>query len=402
MLDGPHLDAQAVRSSLDRELAAALLQDEVVQRAIQGVAQDGPVGLRRHLLARALRLTPRVAPDTHALLRHCIERLGVELDVELYVQASADFNAGCTSPEEGRVFVLVTSALLEAFEGDELTFVLGHELGHHLYAHHQIPMHLVQQRGAAPPALVLRLLAWLRHAEISADRAGLLCCGALGGAARSLFKLSSGLRQAPGTDQIEAFIEQSVEFYRESESLDAKVSAGQADWLSTHPFSPVRLRAAQAFALSCAFVPGGPSMARVDVESQELMALMEPSYLHQDTDAAEAMRRALFAAAVLVANADGDIADHERDALAELLGDRVPRELNPDALAKVLPERLERVNRLVPLPRRVVLVRDLASIARSDGHCHPEEAKVIQHVARALGVEGLVVDAALEAPVELD
>ena len=91
--------------------------------------------------------------------------------------------------------VMLSSSLLEGFEPDGLQFVIGHELGHHLFDHRRIPVGALLggevQIGAA---LALRLFAWQRYAEISSDRAGLACAGRLEPAAHALFKLSSGLR----------------------------------------------------------------------------------------------------------------------------------------------------------------------------------------------------------------
>ena len=68
---------------------------------------------------------------------------------------------------------MFSSSLLEAFNDSELLFVMGHELGHHVYDHHQIPIGYVLRGRQPPPAdLALDLFAWARYAEISAERAG--------------------------------------------------------------------------------------------------------------------------------------------------------------------------------------------------------------------------------------
>lgn len=389
--------AQELRSDVDRTLATHLLLDPAVRHVREELERAGKLGTRRSLLARALRLSRSIAPDVHTMLDACIETLGVEAEVELYVHASATFNAGCTPVEDGRVFILVTSALLEGFERTELTYVLGHELGHHIYGHHAIPLGLIlQQAQHLYPSLVLKAHTWQRHAELSADRAGMLCCGGLNGAARGLFKLSSGLSEAPSDEAIAAFVEQAHALY--DEDVSARVS--HTDWLSTHPFSPVRLRAGQVFQR---FLDGAIDQASLEQESAELLALMEASYLQEDSEGAEAMRRLLFAAGAVVASADGQVSKSEMDSLAELLGPgRVPRSLDPALLAGLLDERVASVNNLVPGPRRVQLVRDLTLIARADGHLANAEVSVIRDVARALKVDPQVVDVVLASPTEVD
>ena len=133
------MDPDAIRSEVDRHLSEQLLQNRHIQR-IQ-VAMEGQKSsqTRRSLLARALRLSPSIAPEECEIVHHYCSVLKVETEVELYVYSSNEMNAGCTQPEDGRVFILVSSILLESFDHDELRFVLGHELGHHIYDHHSIP-----------------------------------------------------------------------------------------------------------------------------------------------------------------------------------------------------------------------------------------------------------------------
>lgn len=395
------MNASLLRSELDQQLAARLLEEDAVQAARDALAEAGKLGTRRSLLASALRLSPAIAPDVFRSLQLCIERLDVQAEVELYVQASAQFNAGCTPVEDGRVFLLVTSALLEGFDAPELQFVLGHELGHHIYDHHAIPLGvLLQNAKQLPRSLVLQAFTWQRHAEISADRAGMLCTEALSDslhtAAQGLFKLSSGLSDAPGDAQIQAFIAQAHDLYQED--LDETVRHN--DWLSTHPFSPVRLRAAQVFQRH---LDGDVARSALETECADLLALMEPSYLEEDSEPAEALRRLLFAAAACVASVDGHIDPTELEALSKLLGPkRVPATLDAELLRTHLPQRLARVKESSPRPRRAQLVRDLALIARADGHVSSEEVTEILRIARELEVDPTLVEVVLASPVEVD
>ena len=399
------MNAQTVRSEHDRTLAAELAAEPAIRQIKQQLEEQGGRGTRRSLLASALRLTPEVAPELHGTVQACRERLEVDTDVELFVFASAQYNAACTQPEGERVFVLLASSLLEAFAPDELAYVVGHELGHHVYEHHEVPAQvLLRNAQGLPPELVLKAFAWQRHAEISADRAGLLCCGQLDGAARSLFKLSSGLKTAPGPDNIEAFLDQAGELTAETEEMRASLDRVlTGDWLSTHPFSPLRLLAARVFAQSEAMVEGGTPLPVVEREVLDLMGIMEPSYLHEQSDAAEAMRRLLFAAGILVASAHGGIDPAEREALGSLLGPgRIPREVDPERLRRVMADRLASVNEKVPASRRAQLLRDLVLIARADGHVQDEEVAELIAVAKGLQLSEQLVFDALRSPVELD
>ena len=138
------MNPDTIRSKVDRHLSVQLLQDQHIQRIQAAMEeQQSSQKTRRSLLARALRLSPPVAPEECDIVDHCCSVLDVETEVELYVYSGSEMNAGCTQPEDGRVFILVSSSLLESFDHDELCFVVGHELGHHIYNHHSIPLSLL-------------------------------------------------------------------------------------------------------------------------------------------------------------------------------------------------------------------------------------------------------------------
>src|SRR5262249_42120397 len=89
-------------------------------------------------------------------------------------------------------FLVLTSGLIRLFDGadDELRFVIGRELGHLKCEHLQVrratfglisvlntlSRTIVPEEGqeVLPTLLVGRMFTWMREAEISADRAGLI------------------------------------------------------------------------------------------------------------------------------------------------------------------------------------------------------------------------------------
>lgn len=399
------IDADRIRSQAELELEAQLKKEPRIVEAIRqrtAFEKDKHLGIRRSLLATALRLTPEIAPDMYALVDRCKERLGVTDEVELYVYPSPQFNAAMPRGERNRSFVLLSSSLVEALDSEELMFVIGHELGHHHYQHHDIPLEvLADPERPVPAVLAIRLRAWQRFAEISSDRAGLWCVGSFGPAARSLFKLSSGLSQAPNDDQIAAFVQQAAELYREVEQSDEPIL--HRDWLASHPFSPVRLRAAEAFMSSEAFVENGTPLAQVDQAVSDLMTLMEPAYIDETTEEAEHMRRLVLAMGVAIAKVHGAIETAEMEALKTLLGPKhLPAELSAEALEADLPRRIEDGVAKVRRARRAQVIRDVALVAKSDGRIQETEAALLYRFARDLQVDESVVDQVFEEPVRLD
>ena len=394
-----------LRSRGDRDLAERLTRDPDVRKAIERSEKDAQdASTRRQLLGTAMRLSPEMAPDVHEIMEACRTALGIDTPVETYVYPAPMFNAAAVRPERGLLFVLLSSSLLEAFEPDELRFVIGHELGHHLFGHHAIPAGALLS-GQAPigAGLALQLFAWQRYAEISSDRAGLYCAGGFEGAARAVFKLASGLRGGRIRILIDKFVSQVSDLRAEAERQSRADEPMRGDWFATHPFSPLRLRAAELFAASEMLKPGGMGIDALENEVQDLMALMDPSYLGERSEAAEAMRRLLFSGAMLMATTAGKPNERTLGELERLLGPgSVPANSNRKALEEDLPNRIARVKDVVPALRRAQVVRDLCVIARADGRADTAELRLLVEIAESIGVGRNLVACTAAAANELD
>jgi tellurite resistance protein len=399
-LNPPDLRAQG-----ERELTAELLADPDVRSAIAlDEKQRHRMGARHRLLSTALRLTPDMAPDVNEIVDGCRRALGMEAAVEVYVYPSPLFNAAAARPERGVLFVMLSSSLLEGFEPNELRFVVGHELGHHVFEHHRIPLAILlgNERNPPPPALVLKAFAWQRYAEISADRAGMLCARALDPAASALFKLASGLRGGRVEVRIDRFLEQARELVDEVGRMEGQDARARGDWFASHPFSPLRLEAARLFART-RVMGEALEVAEIEGEVEALMGLMMPGYLHERSDVAETMRRLLYAGAVLVAHASGGMSDLEAERIERLLGDGTDaRAVELDAIREELPRRLARFVEEVPPLRRGQVVRDLTLVARADGSVDAAELAVLHEIADGVGVARSLIAATVAAPAELD
>lgn len=398
------MNAHDLRSPRDLQMAAELSEHRDVKKLNEMIAkreEEGPMGTRRRLLATSVRLSRSMAPQVHQTADECIERLGVTIPVELYVYASSSFNAMCVKPEEGRLFVMFSSSLLEGFKGSEFRFVMGHELGHHLYDHHSVPVgYFLNQRGT-DPSLALQLSTWSRYAEISADRAGAHCANDLTGVARALFKLSSGLTGDLVQFDLDAFMAQ----VDDMQVADAEPGQGSSssDWFMTHPFSPLRVKALKLFHESALVKEGGGSQEQLELGVQTLMGLMEPNYLEGRTPATEAMRRALFAAALTVANADGEVSEAEIEVFEKFFGeDKFSEKLNLKKLAQTLPSRIEAARELTGPGQRMQLLRDLVLVAHADQDVSAAEHQVLSQVAEGLQLSEEVLMQFLNGPLALD
>jgi len=400
------MNADGIRCENDVKIEQHLLNDVLVKRVkdnIDRLTEKGPLGVRRQLLSTSVRLSRSMSPAVHKMADHCIEMLGVSIPLELYVYASPQFNAACFKPEEGRLFVMFSSSLLEAFDDKELMFVLGHEFGHHVYQHHDIPVGYIlngQQRPSA--SLALQLFTWARYAEISADRAGAFCANDLNAVARALFKLASGLTDNKIVNfDLSEFLHQ----LDEMQAVDAEPGQGapMQDWFSTHPFSPLRVKALQLFHQSGLMQDGGMGKTELEIGVQGMMGIMEPDYLEGQTEVGKIMRPLFIAGAIAVANARDGIGDREKSVLKEFMGESFSLDvLNIEKLIDALPRRIELVKKHASITQRMQVIRDLSIVARAEGEVTDNELLVLYGIADGLEISRSLITNILDADAELD
>ena len=178
--------------------------------------------------------------------------------------------------------------------------------------------------------------------------------------------------------------------------------APKEDWFSTHPFSPLRVKALQLF-YGSELAGGSVSKADLEASVMGVMSLMEPSYLDGRTQTAESMRRLLFAAALLVADADGEITPEEIEIFEKFFGDRsFNDDLDIEKLKADLGDRIAAVREQASVPQAMQVVRDLCLIARAEGHIHEAETEVLNQVADGLQVPREFVCQSMEGDLEPD
>jgi Zn-dependent protease with chaperone function len=187
---------------------------------------------------------------------------------QVYVVSNPNLNAATYGTNE-ESFIMVHSALIDHYTDEELLTVLGHECGH-IHNSHVVYLttlhYLTQMAGvfvqwAVQPALIA-LRAWSRRAEITCDRAGMLCSKNAQVSARSLTKLVLGSKKLYEEFNLDAFLEQ----YEEGKDGIGKYM----EVFATHPWLPKRVLAMRVFAESEIFRkaanagPGGLTMKEVD------------------------------------------------------------------------------------------------------------------------------------------
>lgn len=204
--------------------------------------------LRLLFLASAVRVSDEQLPKVKALYDEACDVLDIEEPPEVFVAHRFFANAAAVGVD--KPMIVVTSALLEMLDDNELQCVLGHELGHVMCGHAlytTLLMLIINMwyfflgvPGGIYAMLALRmaLLEWSRKAELSADRAGLLVSQDPKVSFRVDMKLAAGKRAEEMS--VEAFLEQAKEYEAGGDLLDGVLKIALMVNQS-HPFPVLRV-----------------------------------------------------------------------------------------------------------------------------------------------------------------
>jgi Zn-dependent protease with chaperone function len=174
--------------------------------------------------------------------------------------------------------IIIHSVTLDYLDDAELKFVIGHECGHIQNGHmvYLTAMRILAQMASAvlgwfvQPALIA-LQGWSRAAEITCDRAGLLCCGDVQVAQRAFLKLVAGSKTLFEQLNVDQFLDQLRE---------GREGIGRAAELTkSHPYLTKRIESLRLFAESEVFrgsvgLPGGKTLADVDKAVEDVVKVL--------------------------------------------------------------------------------------------------------------------------------
>jgi hypothetical protein len=133
--------------------------------------------------------------------------------------------------------LVISSHWIEAFEDDELAFMVGRELGH-IAAGHTRYLSLLSVNGNESPLIALIFGGWLRRCTFTCDKVGLLCCGSLDAAIRAMGV--AAFHHFGRKIDYQAFAEQSAEI-----AEDPVLRWGA--WLGSEPYATLRIASLRRF-----------------------------------------------------------------------------------------------------------------------------------------------------------
>jgi Zn-dependent protease with chaperone function len=245
---------------------------EATTRLWQNVAKT-------ELLGTAIKVTGQQFPRLHHATRKACEALRMEPPPVYVTPASSSIRAQALGTNDD-AYVVVNAAFVDGhhLEENELVAMIGHELGHIQNNHvlYTTALHYLTEsaamfvRWAVQPA-IMTLQAWSRRAEITCDRAALLCARDLDVTVSAMVKIALGLERTADID-IREYIENPP---------DTRRGVGRyTELFRTYPYLPKRIQALRRFAESALYksfvgqdAKGAPSTADVDAAVAEILSV---------------------------------------------------------------------------------------------------------------------------------
>jgi uncharacterized tellurite resistance protein B-like protein len=289
--------------------------------------------------------------------------------------------------------------LLNNFSDEEIAFVIGHELGHILYSHYLYPLNYLLSAPHINDLVSMKerteSYVWSKKAESTADRIGLLCCDDLKTAVNAFFKLSTGV----SSEIFECDMESLLDDFENFKNI-LKSHCDNNDLYSFYPFIPLRIKLLQLFSESKMYkefmkVGGGLDDDQLDEETEKLLKLMEPKYLHDDDEQARMKNLFKLSAGYYLMTADGKITDGEKKALISMVGKDFYDEFSGD-FDKIKSQELwqnklyqisDKLEVFIKINQKHEMIRDLAKIVFADGDFDSKEKNAMDIICYALRID---------------
>lgn len=199
-------------------------------------------------MATAIRLSPTQLPKLYSHLPPICEKLGIE-EPEFYLQMDPVPNAWTFG--DTKIFITITSGLVELLNDEELDAVIAHECGHILCRHvlyHSIAQYILSGAdalgilGSLTVPLQLAILYWYRKSELSCDRCGSIITSPEV-VARAMARLSGGPKSITNDLDMQEWAKQADKYDEiRNDGLWNKTLQLSVIIAQSHPFSAVRVR----------------------------------------------------------------------------------------------------------------------------------------------------------------
>ncbi|MDR2215271.1 MAG: M48 family metallopeptidase [Nevskiaceae bacterium] len=247
---------------MDKIALDALRNIPILPKLIELVETPTSMTTRYAMLGSDLRITDKQFPSLYRMFRQACDVLEVPEPL-LYVSSAPAINAFTACSD--KPIIKIHSHLLDIMHDDEIMFVIGHELAHIKSEHlvYSVLGELLSTGalrlivGTVPGLSMLYTPAeislnyayyhWLRAAEYTCDRGGVLACQNFDAACRALMKLSGHSHKYADELSLDAFVAQAGAFHEENESTLGKIQQILLSFGQTHPWAVLRVRELMKF-----------------------------------------------------------------------------------------------------------------------------------------------------------
>lgn len=200
-------------------------------------------------IASGVMVSQNTYPEINEIVNECVEELGIVKPYVVISNAITGLNAATFGNDE-EAYIMLGSFLVCSLNREQLKFVIGHECGHIAMGHvlyHSV-VNIATMFASTIPVIgpviskvgLFPLMAWSRRSEITADRAGLLCCGDYETARTTLLQIALPFMDAKEID-IDDYVANSEKY------LNKGVLRKLGEYDDAHPIIPKRIHALDIF-----------------------------------------------------------------------------------------------------------------------------------------------------------
>ncbi len=278
MMEQRARDGGVYAYSGERKVRRTLNAARPVVMALEATTRLWKNVAKTELLGTSVQVTDQQFPRVFESTQKAGHALRIKPPAVYIAPGSSSIKASALGTN-GDSYIVINSKLLEYLDDDELLALIGHELGHIQNNHvlYATALHYLNNsaamfvRWAVQPA-IMTLQAWSRRAEVTCDRAALLCTRSLDTTLAALVKIALGLE---GDDQV------NIGAYLEELPNTKKGGVGRyAELFRSHPYLPKRVQALRVFAKSALYktalgenADGALSADEVDSQVAEILSV---------------------------------------------------------------------------------------------------------------------------------
>lgn len=217
---------------------------------------------------------PNQFPEVYQIGCDCARRLGIAVP-NIYILPVEEFNAWTLASDDVEPVIVITNLMLQRVSLDELRCIIGHECGHihNFHGVYSTLSRIVANAATEASSMINRVIGtalsygslltlsmWSRAAEVTADRAAMICSNNVQDAYKVNMKLMYGAATVDDTMNTAMDIELLKEQLKQIENTPHRFN----ELIYDHPMSVKRIFAEMEFAKCDTFYDWRPDFKTVD------------------------------------------------------------------------------------------------------------------------------------------